>query len=42
MATLFTNNLYASNATAAIFRAWTTFVHNVFMLGACRIIDMSV
>ena len=39
MATLFTNNLYASNATAALFRAWATFVHNVFMLGFVNITD---
>ena len=39
MATLFTNNLYGSNATAAIFRAWATFVHNIFMLGFVNVTD---
>ena len=39
MATLYTNNIYASNSTAALFRTWATFIHNVFMLGFVNVTD---
>ena len=39
MATLYTNNIYGSNSTAALFRTWATFIHNVFMLGFVNVTD---
>jgi hypothetical protein len=39
MATSFSNNLYGSNSTAAIFRTWATFIHNIFMLGFVNVTD---
>ncbi|MGZ8944319.1 MAG: hypothetical protein ACXW1W_02725 [Methylococcaceae bacterium] len=39
MATLYANNLYCSNTNAAVFRAWASFVHNVFMLGFFNVVD---
>ena len=39
MATLYSNSIYCSNSTAAIFRAWCAFIHNVFMLGFVNVTD---
>jgi hypothetical protein len=39
MATLFTNSLYNSNSTDPLFRAWATFIHNIFMLGFVNVTD---
>ena len=39
MATSYSNQLYCSNSSAANFRAWATFIHNVFMLGFVNVTD---
>ena len=39
MAALINNSLVCSNTTAATFRAWCTFVHNLFMLGFINVTD---
>ena len=39
MATLFANNIYNTNLTAALFRTWATLIDSFFMLGFVRVTD---
>ena len=39
MATLYANNIYCSNSNSTVFRAWASFIHNVFMLGFVNVVD---
>jgi len=39
MASLFSNSMINSCTTAALFRAWCSFIHNAFMLGFVNVVD---
>ncbi len=39
MAALINNSLVCSNSTTTFFRAWCTFLHNIFMLGLVNVVD---